>query len=101
MPASASPPASSTSSVGPADDSGRSLAEAIARGSGEEQFEVLAAEVADEAIVRVDDRVGQGPLVGLELEHLLLDRVARDQPVGEDRAGLADPVGTIDRLGLE
>ncbi len=31
---------------------------------------------------------------------LLLDRVARDHPVDHHRAGLADAVGAVDRLGL-
>ena len=37
----------------------------------------------------------------LQLEHLLLDRVARDQPVGEHAARLADAVRAVDRLRLD
>lgn len=37
----------------------------------------------------------------LELEDALLDRVPGDQPVGEDRLLLADPVGAVDRLRFD
>jgi hypothetical protein len=37
----------------------------------------------------------------LELEDLLLDGVAADQPVGEDALGLADPVRAVDGLRLD
>ena len=40
-------------------------------------------------------------LLLLQLEDLLLDRVARDQPVGEHLPGLADAVRAVDGLGLD
>ncbi len=47
-----------------------------------------------------DDGVGQGPFLRLEFEHLFLDRISRDEPVGKDRPSLADPVGAVDRLAF-
>ncbi len=47
----------------------------LVRRSGEEQFQLFAAKVSDEAVVRGDDGVGQGSFLRLELEHLFLDRI--------------------------
>ena len=54
-----------------------------------------------QALVGADDGVGERSLRGLQLQHLLLDRVARDEPVGEDRSRLPDAVRAVDRLGLD
>src|SRR4051812_47281860 len=57
-------------------------------GSGEEELEVVAGQVGDQAVVGVEDGVGEVALALLELEDLLLDGVAADQAVGEDVLGL-------------
>src|SRR5687768_1369521 len=67
----------------------------------QQQLQVVPLQGAYEAVVGVDDRVGQVLLALLELEHLLLDRVLGDQAVGEHVLGLADAVGAVDRLGLD
>ena len=69
--------------------------------SRQQQFQIFAAQVADQAVVGADDRVGQVALGLLQLQHLFLDRVPGDQPVGEDLAGLADAVGAVDRLRFD
>ena len=71
-------------------------------GSGEQELQVVAGEgLDDHAVVGVEDGVGQVALLLLEVEDLLLDGVAADQPVGEDVLGLADPVRAVDGLGLD
>ena len=69
--------------------------------AGEQQLQILAAQLPDQAVIRVDDRVGQVALALLQLQHLFLDRVLGDQAIGEDLAGLADAVGAVDRLRLD
>src|SRR5579859_5320854 len=67
----------------------------------QQQFQVVAAELADQAVIGADDRVGQVALGLLELEDLFFDRVLGDEAIGEDLAGLADAVGAVDGLSLD
>ena len=69
--------------------------------SRQQELQILAREVLDEAVVGVEDGVGEVALALLELEDLLLDGVAADQAVGEDVLGLADPVRAVDGLGFD
>src|ERR1039457_2762529 len=66
----------------------------------QQEFEVFALQIANETVVFAQDGVGQIALGLLQLEHLFLHRVARNQAVGEDGARLADAVGAVHGLGF-
>src|SRR5215210_874443 len=80
---------------------GRGEGPGAAGPSGQQQLEILPAQLGDDALVGLDDGVGEGSLAGLELEDLFFDGVAGDEAVGEDGAGLADAVGAVDGLGFD
>jgi hypothetical protein len=67
----------------------------------QQQLQIFLAHAADEAVVGVDDGVGEVAFGFLELEDFFLDGVAGDEAVGEDLAGLADAVGAVDGLGFD
>ena len=58
-------------------------------------------QLRDQAVVGVDDRVGEVALGFLQLEHFFFDRVLGDQAIREDLAGLADAVGAVDGLRFD
>ncbi len=66
--------------------------------SRQQQLEVFPGEITHQRVVPADDRVGEGALGLLQLENLLLDRIAGDQPVGEDLPRLPNPVAAVDGL---
>jgi hypothetical protein len=72
----------------------------LSRILGEEEFEVFALEVAEQAVVLTEDGVREFAFRVLEFEDLFFNRVAGDEAVGEDIAGLADAVGAVDGLSL-
>ena len=80
---------------------GRRLPELIHLASRQQQLQILSPQIANQAGVGAHDRVGQSSLRGLQLEHLLLDGVARDEPVGEHGPRLPDAVRAVDRLRLD
>src|SRR5258708_7731096 len=69
--------------------------------SAQKQLQVFGGQVPQETVVSRNDRFGQATFVILQLQDLLLDRVAGNQPVGEHVAILSDAVGTIDRLRFD
>src|SRR5215467_7036444 len=69
--------------------------------SRQQQFQILSAQVADQAVVRVYDGVGEVALRALEREDFLFDGVAGDDAVSEDLPGLADAVRAVNRLRLD
>src|ERR671912_177184 len=64
----------------------------------QQQLEIVRAQVADQRRIGGENRVGELALGLLQLRHLLLDRVLRDEAVGEDVPALADAVRAIDGL---
>src|SRR5271154_900600 len=68
--------------------------------SREQQLQVLALQIADQAVIFSKDGVGQLPLRLLELQHFFFHRVAGNQPVCEYRPRLADAVRAIHGLSL-
>ena len=66
--------------------------------SGEQQFDLFPAQVLHQTCRTAEDGIGQFAFSFLQLQHFFLDRVARDQPVGEDRLVLPDAVGAVDGL---
>src|SRR5450755_2936826 len=71
------------------------------KGLGQQQFQILALEVADQAVIFADDGGGQIALGALQLQNFLFDSIARDQAIGEDLVHLADAVGAVDGLGFD
>jgi hypothetical protein len=69
--------------------------------SRQQQLQILPREAGEEALVGLDDGVGEVSLGLLELQDLLLDCIAGDDAAGEDGPGLADAVGAVDGLGLD
>src|ERR1700741_3607106 len=67
----------------------------------QQQLEVFAPEIADDARIGCEGRVGELALLLLQFEDALFDRVAGDQTVREDMALLTDAVRAIDRLRLD
>jgi len=66
---------------------------ARANGSRQQELQVLAREVLDDAaVVGAQDGVGQIAFLLLQFQDLLLDGASADQPVGEDVLGLTDAV---------
>jgi hypothetical protein len=51
---------------------------------GEQEFQVFRVQVSDQAVVHADHSGGKIALGFLQFENLLLDGVARDQPIGEN-----------------
>ena len=66
----------------------------------QQELEVLAREGAEQAPSAVMIASASARLRCCSSRHLLLHRVARDQPVGEHRPGLADAVRAVDGLRL-
>src|SRR3954468_21905927 len=69
--------------------------------SGEEQLQLLAADLCERALVLAEDRVGEIALRALELEDFFLDRALRHESRGDHIALLADTVRAVDRLRLD
>src|ERR1017187_1582598 len=61
----------------------------------QQQLQILPLQIPNETVVLADNGGGQLALGVLQLQDLLFYGVARDQPIGEDLAGLADPVGAV------
>ena len=70
------------------------------RDSGEQQFDLFAAQACDQAGGATEDGVGQRALGLLQLQHLFFDGVAGNQSVSEDAALLVDAMGAIDGLSF-
>src|SRR6266498_2246088 len=66
----------------------------------EQTANVVGGEVGGEEVAVVHDAAEEVCLAAGECHDLLLDGVARDQPVDIHRPGLADAVGAVDRLVL-
>src|SRR5207244_2766331 len=69
--------------------------------SGKQQVQVFTTQAAKQAVVGVDDGVGQGALALLQFQHFLFHGVARDQAIGKDVARLADAMSAVDRLRFD
>src|SRR5689334_21350181 len=67
----------------------------------QQQLQILPPQLRDDAVVRGDDCVGEIALGLLELQDFFLDRIARDQAIGEDATRLTDAVGAVDRLRFD
>src|SRR5215475_12455993 len=72
-----------------------------ANNSRQQQFQIFSAEVADEAVVGVDDGVSEVALGVLEREDFFFDGVAGDDAISEDLPSLADAVRAVNGLGLD
>ncbi len=70
------------------------------RGLSEEKRKVLGLEAPENRVVFGQNRVGEFAFASLQFEDFFLHSVAGNEAVGEDIAGLADAVSTVDRLGL-
>src|SRR5207253_1856869 len=60
-----------------------------------------AVQIANQALVSADDRVGEPALRGLQGQHLLLDRIARNQPKRKHGPRLSDAMRAVDGLGFD
>ena len=68
--------------------------------SGDDRLEILHRPTARVASTALVDGGGQFAFFGLKPDNLFLHRATGEQAVNRDRAGLADPVGAVRRLGL-
>src|SRR5262249_480750 len=69
--------------------------------SRQQQFQIFFGQVADEAVVGVDDGVGEIAFGVLEREDFFFDCVAGDDAVSEDLSRLAEAVRAVNRLCLD
>src|SRR5262245_15211923 len=69
--------------------------------SGEQQLQILPRQAREQAMVGLDDGVGEIALGLLQLQDLLFNGVAGDDAAGEDGPGLADAVRAVDGLRLD
>ncbi len=51
---------------------------------GKQQFQIFPLQISYKTVIRADDGVGQIAFGLLQLEDLLLDRIARNQAIGEN-----------------
>ena len=67
--------------------------------SREQQFDILATQITNKAVLRTDNSVSKATLGLLKFQNLFLDSIASDEPIGKHLAQLANAVTVPEGFG--